>query len=333
MVLTPSIIALIGGSFLVCAFCIYASGIGAQILHWWDISSGSERQLRLERKTYLISTILNYVFLFQLFSLFLFVYTADHLHGLFVGAMCAAGSLNVNEYGYPTLIVKLATFSLCGIWLIVNYTDNRGFDYPCIRHKYRLLLGITAAIVFESLLQTAYFLNMNPNVITSCCGTLFSENVETIAGDMAGMPSRFAKIVFYLGVILTGRAGIHFLVTGQGARLFSYAGTFLYVFSMAAVISFISVYFYELPTHHCPFCLLQREYRFIGYPLYVSLFVAGITGVGVGTIDRLRPAVSLRSVIPAIQRKLCITSLIGYAVFVIIATYPMIFTDFKLEGY
>jgi len=39
-----------------------------------------------------------------------------------------------------------------------------------------------------------------------------------------------------------------------------------------AILSFISVYFYELPTHHCPFCILQKEYGYVGYPLYLTLF-------------------------------------------------------------
>ena len=137
MLLNPAIIALIIGSLLAAGFAVYASVMGVQIIRWWDIQSGSERQLALERKTYLITTIFAYLSGFQLFSLFLFVYTADHIHDLFVGAMCAAGSLNVNDFGYPTLVLKAVTFVLCGLWLIVNHTDNRAADYPLIRTKYR----------------------------------------------------------------------------------------------------------------------------------------------------------------------------------------------------
>ena len=105
------------------------------------------------------------------------------------------------------------------------------------------------------------------------------------------------------------------------------------MFSFVAVISFISLYFYELPTHHCPFDLLQREYNYIGYPLYLSLFAAGITGAGAGVIDRYKDVPSLKSAIPALQKRLCLFSMIGYAVFALIATYPMVFSDFILEGY
>ena len=139
MIISPAIIALTLGSVLIALITGYAAGIGIQILRWWDIHSGSDRQLSLERKTYLIATVLSYVMTFELASLFLFVYTADHMHGLFIGAMCAAGTLNANDWGYPALVLKTVNFLACGVWLIVNYLDNRGYDYPLIRFKYRLL--------------------------------------------------------------------------------------------------------------------------------------------------------------------------------------------------
>ncbi|NVN91321.1 MAG: hypothetical protein HXX11_12065 [Desulfuromonadales bacterium] len=47
-----------------------------------------------------------------------------------MGAMCAVGSLTVNGFGYPTLLFKVVTFILSGLWLIINHTDSRGYDYP-----------------------------------------------------------------------------------------------------------------------------------------------------------------------------------------------------------
>jgi hypothetical protein len=331
LILNPAIIALIAGSLLIAAYAVYASTIGYSIIRWWDIHNGSQRQLDLERKTYLISTLLAYLFGLSLFSLFLFIYTADHVHNLFVGAMCAAGSLNVNQYGYPALVMKSINFFLCGVWLIVNYTDNKGPDYPLIRVKYKLLIVITGLLALETYLVINYFMGLKPNVITSCCGALFSSDADSIAGGLASLPSGPAKVLFYLSVVLALRSGIHLMVTGRAAHVFSYFSTWLFVFSFVAVISFISIYFYELPTHHCPFDLLQREYNYIGYPLYLSLFAAGITGAGAGVIDHFKDAASLKSVIPGLQKRLCLFSMIGYAVFTLIATYPMVFSDFILE--
>ena len=118
---------------------VAAALYGVQILRHWDLRSGSELQLKLERQTYLISTFVAYAFAFELISMFLFIFTADSLHGYFVGAMCAAGSLNANHWGYPAIILRIVNFLLAGLWLLVNYTDNQGYDYPLIRMKYFLL--------------------------------------------------------------------------------------------------------------------------------------------------------------------------------------------------
>ena len=105
------------------------------------------------------------------------------------------------------------------------------------------------------------------------------------------------------------------------------------VVSLVAVIAAISVYFYQLPTHHCPFCLLQREYFYIGYPLYLALSVGAIPGMSVGVLERFRTTASLQAVVPALQKRLCLASMTGYAVFTLIALYPMVFSDFRLFGY
>jgi len=136
MILSPAVIALMLGSAAVGLLALYASAWGVRILRHWDLQNGSESQLQLEKRTYLVSTLMAWAFAFQAGSLFLFIFTAEDLHRLFVGAMCAAGTLNVNGFGYPTVLLKVGNALLAGIWLIVNYTDNRASDYPLIRKKY-----------------------------------------------------------------------------------------------------------------------------------------------------------------------------------------------------
>ena len=109
MILNPAIIALMSVSLLLSVYALYAAVMGIGIIRSWDIQRGSERQLILEKRTYLISTIFAYLLFLELSSLFFFIYTADRMHPLFAGAMCAAGSLNVNQYGYPTLFMKMGS--------------------------------------------------------------------------------------------------------------------------------------------------------------------------------------------------------------------------------
>jgi len=266
MIFHPIVIALYLSSVLISFMVLYSSFYGVQILRRWDIKSGSELQLILERKTYLISTLLAYLFGFQLLSLFLYIFTVDQLHTFFVGAMCAAGSLYANNYGYPALILKVFNFLLAGFWLILNYTDNKAYDYPLIKKKYSLLLILTPLIFAEMILQANYFLRLRPDIITSCCGTLFSSESSGLASEISVLPTVPMKVIFYLSMILTAASGIYYYRRNKGGYLFSSFSAITFLASIMAILSFVSVYFYELPTHHCPFCILQKEYGYIGYP-------------------------------------------------------------------
>jgi hypothetical protein len=333
MIFHPSILALYVASLLISFMVLYSSAYGIQILRKWDVQSGSELQLILERKTYLISTLLTYVFSFELLSLFLYIFTADQLNTFFVGAMCAAGSLYVNAYGYPTLLLKLANFLLAGLWLILNYADNRGYDYPLIKKKYLFLLILTPLILAETVLQAGYFLGLNPNIITSCCGSLFSVGEQSFTSEVVTLPSIPMKIFFYLAMTATIVSGLYFYRKSKGAYFFSSVSAIALLISLASILSFISVYFYELPTHHCPFCILQKEYGYIGYPLYLTLLGATISGMGVGVLMPFRNAKSLTHVIPSLQKKLTVASLILFTLFTLIVTYQIIFSNLILEGY
>jgi hypothetical protein len=148
---------------------------------------------------------------------------------------------------------------------------------------------------------------------------------------MVALPSIPMKIAFYLAMALTAASALCFYRRGKGAYLLSLSSAATLIVSLASILSFISVYFYELPTHHCPFCILQREYGYIGYPLYITLFGATISGMGVGILRPFRERKSLSEVLPSIQRRLAITSLVLLILFAAIVTYGMVFSGLILE--
>jgi hypothetical protein len=311
---------------------IYAAYYGARILRSWNLKSGSNLQLSLERRTYLVSTLMSYAMGFQLLSLFLFIYTADELAGFIIGAMCAVGSLNANQWGNPALILKIMTFLLAGTWLLVNYVDNRGYDYPLIRKKYVLLLALAPIGMADMLCQAAYFLNLNPDVITSCCGSLFTFSPVKIENSIAVLPQGPAEILFYGGIGLALLTGLVFYRTGTAGYLFSFACAVALATSLHAIIAFISPYFYELPTHHCPFCILQREYGFVGYPLYLTLMVGAVAGLGVGATWPYRQIASLKEVLPKFQRRLTLIAMVSFTLFLMISIHGMLTSSLSLKG-
>jgi len=330
MILHPAIVALVLVSLLLTMMSLAGAFFGIRIIRRWDLSSGSEEQLVLERQTYLISTILSYVLVFEIGSLFLFIYTADSMHTLFTGAMCAAGTLYVDSYGYPALLLKILNVILAGLWLIFNGVDNRAYDYPLIRKKYAMLLILAPLILAETVVQTLYFTRMNADVITSCCGSLFSLEGGSLPSDIAALPVKAAMAGFFSVLGLTLSSGLVYRFTGRLGWLFSFSGGLFFPVAGAAFIAFISLYFYELPTHRCPFCVLQREYGYIGYPLYAALLVGVICALGVGLLIPFRNISSLAGILPRVQRKLTLGCLLAYLTFAGITVLQMVRTDFIL---
>jgi hypothetical protein len=331
MILHPSILSLFVSSLLISLMVLYSTVYGVQILRHWDIASGSEFQLALERKTYLISTIVSYFLGFQLVSLFLFIFTADSICGLFVGAMCAVGTLTVNPFGYPTLLLKIVTFLLAGFWLVLNHADNLGYDYPLIRAKYALLLVMAPFILAETLLQGLFFLGLKPDIITSCCGSLFSPATRGIATEIVNAPPLPMLALFYASSIATLLSGVWLLVKGSAGWLFALLNALQLAVALTAVISVISLYIYQMPSHHCPFCILQKEYYFVGYPIYISLFVAAICGFGAGWLNRYRRVASLAEGLPGLSRALTIVSISCTLILVSISSGYVLLTSFTMR--
>lgn len=332
MLITPALVALQLIALSVTGSVLLASGFAWKILRRWDIESGSELQITLERRTYLISTLLGFALGAELLSLLLLVQTAENLSSQFVGAMCATGVLNINPYGFPTLLLKIALFFLAALWLLLNRVDNQGYDYPLVRVKYGLLLAIAPLALLEAVLQTRFFLGLEPEVISSCCGSLFSAGGQGVAADLASLSPRLALLLFYATAglfIITGLAFRRWLGLGP---LFAAISLLAFVIAIAGIVAFLSLYIYENPNHHCPFCLLKVGYDSVGYALYLPLFVATAAGLGAGLIAPFRRIPSLQAIIPGEIRRLTWWAWAGFGVFHGLAAWLMLRSHLILLG-
>jgi hypothetical protein len=335
VILHPGILALLAGTAIVFLLCLYASGTGIRILLRWDRQSTSEEQYRLEQRTVLVSTLVRYALAFEIASGLLFIYTVDDLHPLFVGAMCATGSLNANPVGWNALFAKLAIFFAAALWLVLNRLDERAEDFPLVRIKYALLPVVAYLVGLDLFYQTRYFLGLQPEVITSCCGSLFTAGGPGLAAGLAGLPVRPTMTLFFLsGGLLVVLVAVCLVWRSWWPRLLlAVLSAWFLPLSLAAVVSFISLYIYEMPTHHCPFDLFQGHYGFIGYPLYLTLFVAVLYGLLPGIFRPLARRPSLGPEILAADRRWLLICLFSLAVFLVLATVPIVTGTFTLVGY
>jgi hypothetical protein len=322
MIFQPAALALLLASSLNALMLLASGAFALHLLRHWNPASGSERQIALERRTYLVSTLVGLSLLIGLPALALFVHNADAMAPFFTGAMCALGSLKVNAWGMPALLTMLTGFFLAAAWLVLNHLDSLGWDMPLLRGKYRLLLLLAPLALAQAVLLWLYYLNLSPEVITSCCGSLFGPAAEGVAADLATLPLGLIQPLFFGGWLLTLAVGALFILRGHFGcnfgcnfgRSFGLLAALHLPLALAAVVAFIAPYIYEQPNHHCPFCLLQAEHGYAGWVLYPPLFFGTAAGIGAGLAAGVRSD-SLREAAPRVAASLAKLSVAALGLF------------------
>jgi len=243
------------------------------ILRHWDFGSFSERQFALERRAYLVMTILGFVFVVKFFLVVYFVFAIDNLAVLVPGAMCAAGVISANDYGLILLFVKLLLLFFLLLWMALNRYDLEAKNYPIFQQKSWLFIVIFLLVLGEGWLDLAYFTHIDLRAPVSCCSALFGQ-LEGANPLPFGLDITKLLILFYLlyGVTMASMLLHQKMITLLAAILFL-------VVSYYAVVYFFGTYVYELPTHKCPFCMMQREYYFVGYMIWGALFIGTFMGL------------------------------------------------------
>jgi hypothetical protein len=335
MILHPGVLALLLGGFISLVMLSGGALLGLRIARRWDPNGAEAEQLNLERRAWLVAVLVRWAIVFEVLSLFLFVYTADVIHPLFVGAMCATGSLNANPVGWHLIWVKLLLFILGSLWLVVNHVDLQLPEAPLTRFKFMLLVPLLPLFAADLILMILYFTGLEPEVITSCCGALFSSDGSGLASELTALPLRPMIITFYLAAFLY--AALLLICryrSGQGWRVLLALGAAAFgLISLASVVSFISIYYYRLPSHHCPFDLLQGHYYFIGYPLYLCLFGAMLCGLVPLLLVVLRHWPVPASLIARLERRWINAGMAFLAGLLILVIWPMVFSSFTLKAY
>ncbi len=317
MILQAAVLTLLLISALGVAVLLAAAPFALQVIRRWDLASGSELQLRLERRTYLFSTLVGFVMVLQLAGILLFVFNADRMAVQFPGAMCAVGALNAGRFGFGALLGQVALFFLAGMWLTLNHVDSLGRDYPLVRIKYALMIGLLLPASAVLALQWIYFSGLRAQTLTSCCGSLFAEGAAGLPGDLAALPPGPAMGAFFGSLALAVAAA--WFLRRRGGYLTGLASAAAFAATLAGITSFLSLYVYEHPHHHCPFCMLKAEFHFVGYALYVPLFLATAAGLGTAVLQPFRGVPSLSAVVPAVSARLARVAAAGFALVLLVA--------------
>jgi hypothetical protein len=314
MLTHPPVLALLLIASLSAVAFMWAGRFAVDLLQQWNPALGTRRQIELERRTQLVATVLAQVLALQGLALPLMVFNADRTAPLLVGAMCAFGSFNASVYGFPALYAKLALFFAAGTWLALHRTDLLACDYPLTRRKYALLLVMVPLALADAGLSLAYFIDLQPDTLTSCCGSTFHPDRPGLAAHASAVTASTGLWLLYgslAATLIGGRLAARRAWLAQGYAVVSVA--FVAV-ALLAVVAAVSPYVYESPHHHCPFCLLKREYAYFGFALYLPLFVGASAGLASGVLSLRSPA-SLQTWLPIRVQRLRQTSMAGFALF------------------
>ncbi len=237
------------------------------LLKKWNFELFTTEQFRLENRSYLVMTIVFFVLLLKVVLLPYFVYTIDNLSDLVPGAMCGAGVIKANVYGNPLLALKIIILFLSGLWLSMNSLDLKAKNYPYLKLKSWFFLLIFLFLSAEFILDILYFTHIETTNPVSCCSVIFGQT-----GGANGLPFGLdipkLLILFYLLFALLVLTLLSDFIVMRIVSSLLFA-----VVAYYAVVYFFGTYIYELPTHLCPFCMLQDHYYYVGYLLWGSLLM------------------------------------------------------------
>ena len=259
-------------------FIAFISTIG--LLKKWDFDLFTTQQFTLENRSYLVMTIIFFVMLLKVLLLPYFVYTIDTLSVLIPGAMCGAGVIKANEYGNPLLSLKIIILFLSALWLSLNSIDLKAKNYPYVKLKSWFFLIIFALLSVEFVLDILYFTNIETTNPVSCCSVIFGQT-----GGANGLPFGLdiTKLLILFYLIFT----LIILTTLAKMAIMSILSSILFaIIAYYSVVNFFGTYIYELPTHLCPFCMLQDHYYYVGYLIWGLLLLGVFLTINAALMQR-----------------------------------------------
>jgi hypothetical protein len=279
MTLTPEILTIYILDLLFLFFATIAFILSLQIIKSWNFDANSKLQYSLEKKSYLGSTIIRYMFYIKLPLFLFFIFTLDKISFILPGAMCGAGVVNANEYATVLLFLKLVNLYLFAYWIVLDKQDMLDELQKHLKQKFTIFIALFTLLISEIVLEYIMFSSIDVKDVVDCCGAIFSTNDNTYLSKALSLSPSLLLSLFYLNFSLLVVSAIFSM-----RYIFSLLNLLFIFISLLSLVAFFGTYIYELPTHHCPFCFLQQEYNYVGYFLYGVLFVGTFNGLVVGFV-------------------------------------------------
>ena len=279
MLLTPEVLSILILNIIFGLFAIVAFVLSVKIFLNWDINSTSQSQYKLEKQSFLSATIIKYIFIIKVPLFLFFIFTLDKISNVLTGAMCGAGVIDATEYGTYLIVLKIINLYIFAYWLKLNSEDMQDETQSRTKLKFGIFIALFFLFMSEIILEGVMFNAIEIDKMVSCCGSLYSSSATSAISSIFSLDTTVLLFIFYANYSLI--ILFYFL---KNRYLFALSNIIFIVVALVTLIVFFGTYIYELPSHHCPFCFLQSDYYYIGYIIYLTLFLGTFYGLVVAFI-------------------------------------------------
>ena len=288
MVLSPEVLTIFILNVIFAFFATIAFIYSVKIFLKFDINSTCQEQYKLEKQSYLTATIIKYIFIVKVPLFLFFIFTMDKMSNVLNGAMCAAGVVDATPYGSYLIVLKIINLYLFAYWLVLHNEDTKHENQPYTKMKFGIFLVAFFLLIGEITVEGVMFNAIDIKKVVDCCGAIYSSSSASYFSNILNIKVSILLSIFY--------ADFFFIVVFYFLKkryFFAITNLIFIIISIITLISFFGTYIYELPTHHCPFCFLQRDYYYIGYLIYLLLFVGTFYGLIVGLLKTSQKNIQL----------------------------------------
>jgi len=279
MILSPEVLTIFILNAIFAIFATIAFILSVKIVLKWDINATTQTQYSLEKYSYLSATIIKYIFAIKVPLFLFFIFTLDKISAVLTGAMCGAGVVDATEYGNYLFILKIINLYLFAYWIVLHNEDVKDEKQAFTKRKFMFFIVAFFFLLTELIVEGIMFGSIDLNEMVSCCGTIYSSSSGSYISKIFSVDTSVLLGLFYANYAL-----MVLLYFFKRAYLFSIANILFIIISIITLIVYFGTYIYELPSHHCTFCFLQSDYYYVGYLIYLLLFVGTFYGIVTGLI-------------------------------------------------
>jgi hypothetical protein len=250
-----------------------AAAVGSRVARGWRAGAGLEERHELEKRVYLVITLMAVGLSLRLALVPLWFLTLSSLIPHVPGAMCLAGVHMLDSpWSFVASSLKIVVPLVYAYWLVLNALDRRVASQPLMRLKLLLLAPIALLVIVESGLDFHVLASVEPRSV-SCCSSLFDMPKSDLAKAVSSSTALWVWLFAGAGA---ATIGLSILVIRQPTMLWR---SLLVAAASGTIVTFplalhskLSTVLLHAPFHHCLFCVIKMS---VDLPVACALVIGG----------------------------------------------------------